>query len=443
MALAPDSSGCTDLSCATAHPDAHNGERPVSGDPALIIPSITKFTQTTDLDHTNGHVGTRTLWMCGAMVDYGSGPVDPVVDFSGCKSETLASVLGMSVRAAREQVSGSIYVLPHEVVHHRLSKTCDCPVCQLVASGALGEDVHLVAGDPAEDVSGYAHVHEQVRRWAVLLRETRTHRRVGGIDIEVISRVAESHRTGVGVPDTETVPASPDIGLPHGVRERVDIYTDASLSTAASVPARAGVAAVDERGWFALGVVDTRKCGTDRTTYAEMVGVENALTYWIGRARKIVVHTDSRSAQRLIRRVLNDGHCGTSGRGSFTARNVARMIGDYEKIGGSVEVRWVPGHSGVPGNELADELCLHVRRSLVGRGTRGAVTPVPLESIISLVAAKVSEVTGRTPVMAPGSLDLPPGETGRVNSALAHGRPVRLSSQPGPDTAGSLIGAVA
>lgn len=429
----------------TPAPERPGCQNTRSDNPVLIIPSIRKYIVTTRIDPDSGYVGTELMWLCGVMVDYGSGPTDPVTARSAAKSEALAEALGRAIRSARDRTTGATYVLPHEVVHHRLTRTCDCLVCQLISEGTLGSGVHLTPGDPDEQATGFAHVQAQVRQWTTLVSESRTRKRVGDVEVMAVSRRPASVQAQVGVEDLRRGTIAPTmVDLPDGVLDEVDIYTDASLSMSSSVPARAGVAAVDGSGWFSVRVVDTRKCGTDRITYAELVAVESALLHWIGRARKIVVHTDSRNARRLIRRVIEHGHCGSSGRGSVAARSIATMIGDYQRVGGQIEVRWVRGHSGVRGNELADELSLHVRRALVGRCTHGLrETPVPLETTISLAAAKVSESTGRTPVMARGSLELCDTVVGTVNDALARRQPITTDHLSVRGASSSLSGAVA
>jgi ribonuclease HI len=122
----------------------------------------------------------------------------------------------------------------------------------------------------------------------------------------------------------------------------------------------------------------------DAELYAIWMGLASARDHlkedWAG-AKSITIFTD---AQAALKRIRNDD----PGPGQWLARRILRTERQLRQAGWTTEFRWVPGHKGVEGNEVADQWAKD------GAGYSGAERlPREEESITSLahVARGISE----------------------------------------------------
>jgi ribonuclease HI len=89
----------------------------------------------------------------------------------------------------------------------------------------------------------------------------------------------------------------------------------------------------------------------DAELYAIWIGLASARDHlkddWMG-AKSITFFTD---AQAALKRIRNDD----PGPGQWLARRIIRTERQLRQAGWTTEFRWVPGHKGVEGNEVADQ----------------------------------------------------------------------------------------
>lgn len=122
----------------------------------------------------------------------------------------------------------------------------------------------------------------------------------------------------------------------------MDIYTDGGCD-------RNGRA--DALGAWAFVTADGHEdCGADQNSTnnrAELLAVIHALRYAASKGcQRVTIYTDSQVTMLCAL-------------GRYRRKANRDLWAQYDAAKGSmsVEFRWVKGHSGIPGNERADELC--------------------------------------------------------------------------------------
>lgn len=151
----------------------------------------------------------------------------------------------------------------------------------------------------------------------------------------------------------------------------LSIYTDGS-----GIDGRIGAAAVCPL------TQQTRAAdmGSDTvsTVYAaELKGVSLALkiaqeyTDRDGRRQKVAIYTDNQAAIWSLTKA--EGRSG-----AYIVKDIARQIQNLQDRGRQVEVRWIPAHTGVPGNEAADRAAKEATGWREG-GSRGPTADTPSE----------------------------------------------------------------
>jgi len=130
------------------------------------------------------------------------------------------------------------------------------------------------------------------------------------------------------------------------------VYTDGAC-TGNPGPAGLGVVVLEEKGRQEL----SEYLGPGTNNIAELTAIERALDMTHGRAEPVRIHTDSQYAIGVL----------TKGWKAKANRELIEGIRDKLKVRHKIALVYVPGHSGVPLNERADELA---RLAIKTRQTR-------------------------------------------------------------------------
>lgn len=104
------------------------------------------------------------------------------------------------------------------------------------------------------------------------------------------------------------------------------------------------------------------------SNYAELLAILLAMEHVEARAvasqnsiKVVAIYTDSTNAQHSI------NNFGRASKSSWKfhplAERVVRLSGSLMSLGVAVELHWVPGHSGVPGNHVADRVAYRAARA--------------------------------------------------------------------------------
>jgi ribonuclease HI len=132
----------------------------------------------------------------------------------------------------------------------------------------------------------------------------------------------------------------------------IAIFTDSSKFEDGYTGCAAVWKSGDASGWQGRKLFMGRnKEVFDAELYAIWVGLASARDHlkdnWTG-AKLITIFTD---AQAALKRIQNDD----PGPGQWLARRILRTERQLRQAGWTTEFRWVPGHKGIEGNEVADQ----------------------------------------------------------------------------------------
>ena len=129
------------------------------------------------------------------------------------------------------------------------------------------------------------------------------------------------------------------------------VYTDGSATEGVE---NGGAGVIIFRGNTELERIRTPAGRWTSTYRAEMTALDTALHYLQTSAadpapQEVRICSDSQSALRRLK-------YGPAAQTDFLADNVWRRLRDLADRGVRLHLQWVPGHAGLPGNELADEV---------------------------------------------------------------------------------------
>ncbi|KAJ3560528.1 hypothetical protein NPX13_g9271 [Xylaria arbuscula] len=213
-----------------------------------------------------------------------------------------------------------------------------------------------------------------------IYQEVQRRREPTGLDQEIVPPYVtppwwEGPTTRIGE-DTEQAESEHQRELESG-RNSILIYTDGS-----GIDGHIGAAAVcpmtkqTKRAYMGRDTVSTVYAG-------ELQGISMALQIaqedrQQGHQRdKVVIYTDNQAAIRSSAKPLGKS-------GAYLLKVIARRIQDLQEDGLPVEIRWIPAHRGILGNEEADQAAKEAT-GWRGDGTRGQKAEQP-EELFSLKA---------------------------------------------------------
>lgn len=150
--------------------------------------------------------------------------------------------------------------------------------------------------------------------------------------------------------------------------EVTDVFVDGATLRGARI---GGAAATAEPGVWAARTVPGATRPVESELDALLLGY--VVAAWAGRQDgPVVMHSDSRAALALLRDAVNEPLTLGGARGDRVRKSLRHLLEIREYIcslGKSVKVRWIKGHVGHHGNELADALARSIaRNTLAGTG---------------------------------------------------------------------------
>ncbi|KAK4210545.1 ribonuclease H-like domain-containing protein [Rhypophila decipiens] len=127
------------------------------------------------------------------------------------------------------------------------------------------------------------------------------------------------------------------------------IFTDGSTT---KVGSGVGEALGDGTPLFCKTIERVHHHRAELAAIRKAVGlIERNMTKTFQRARKYDIYMDSQYVRRVLKRPRQQ-------EGQGTVRRIMESVWAVEKQGHQIQFHWVPGHSGVPGNEAAHNLAL-------------------------------------------------------------------------------------
>jgi ribonuclease HI len=154
----------------------------------------------------------------------------------------------------------------------------------------------------------------------------------------------------------------------HTAAEVEHVFVDGATLRGARL---GGAAATAEPGVWAARTVPGATRPVESELEALLLGF--VVAAWAGRQDgPVTLHSDSRAALALLRDAVNEPLTLGGARGDRVRRSLRHLLEVREyvtSLGKTVRVRWIKGHVGHQGNELADALARSVaRNTLAGTG---------------------------------------------------------------------------
>lgn len=147
--------------------------------------------------------------------------------------------------------------------------------------------------------------------------------------------------------------------------EKLEIYTDGSIKDN-FVTTGCFIITEDEKEYW----IETRKYEKDKnpfgfeisdSTGAEYLALYQLLKFIKKKKYDIILYTDCLSIFDFLEKKKSKARSKLN-KNAIPLLN--RLIESYEKEGGKIEFRWVPGHKGVYGNTKADNICSRLQRDM-------------------------------------------------------------------------------
>ncbi|APT92182.1 hypothetical protein CPHO_03970 [Corynebacterium phocae] len=241
------------------------------------------------------------------------------------------------------------FAVRHSMYQDSEGQACACWMCRYFLPTTDGRCFVSIA-----DGEYRKEYQDHVRDCLARLRKDATPGTVLADHNRVLGPAGAVHMPGL--PSVMGVASSSPEGGAAPVRfaqQKAAVYTDASRALSGHVATAAGVS-VDGRFF----TVPVRRRGGKRMTsnYCEAIGVLTAIKNWWGVGKALVVHTDSRAVVQGLQKCLAGEQLTFSRDTMAVIEKIAFLVSAYAELGGTIEVQWVPGHSGVHLNEIADRL---------------------------------------------------------------------------------------